>query len=155
MDLMTGPCSVWLAIKCILGSQTPDLCKNVIFKNQLLFNFDSSKNRITIQCFLSGACTDHRTGSGCPTLAVSAAVYWLYYATLFSGASRLCWHLDDEEKDCFLKLKRSWFLNMIFLQRSGVCDPHMHFIDNQRTQNHVQGSINQFQCIGTVPDTVI
>ena len=44
---------------------------------------------------------------------------------------------------------------MIFLQRSGVCDPHMHFIDNQRTQNHVQGSINQFQCNGAVPDTII
>ena len=70
-------CVFWLSIKCIVGSKTPDLCKNIIFKNQLLFNFNSSKNRITINCFLSGACTDHRTWSSCPTLAVSAAVYWL------------------------------------------------------------------------------
>ena len=52
MDPMAGLCSVWLAIKCILGSQTPDLCKNIIFKNQLLFNFDSSVNRFTIHNFL-------------------------------------------------------------------------------------------------------
>ena len=45
-----GLCSVWLSIKCIMGSQTPDLCKNIIFENQLLFNIDSYMNRVTIHC---------------------------------------------------------------------------------------------------------
>ena len=46
----TGLCSVWLSIKCIMGSQTPDLCKNNIFENQLLFNIDWYENRVTIHC---------------------------------------------------------------------------------------------------------
>ena len=52
-------------------------------------------------------------------------------------------------------LKRSWFSNMIFLQRSGVCDPIMHFIDNQTLHNPVLGPNNQFSCIETIPDSVM
>ena len=52
-------------------------------------------------------------------------------------------------------LKRSWFSNMIFLQRSGVCDPIMHFIDNQTLHNPVLGPNNQFLCIETIPDSVM
>ena len=44
---------------------------------------------------------------------------------------------------------------MIFLQRSGVCDPIMHFIDNQTLHNPVLGPNNQFLCIGTIPDSVM
>ena len=69
--------------------------------------------------------------------------------------SGLCQHWDYGEKDCSLKLKRSWFTNMIFLQRSGVCDPIMHFIDNQTLQSPVLGPNNQFLCIETIPDSVM
>ena len=52
-------------------------------------------------------------------------------------------------------LKRSWFSNMIFLQRAGVCDSSMHFIDNQTLHNPVLGPNNQFLCIETIPDSVM
>ena len=52
-------------------------------------------------------------------------------------------------------LKRSWFSNMIFLQRSGVCDPIMHFIDNPMLHNFVLGASNQLICIETIPDSVM
>ena len=52
-------------------------------------------------------------------------------------------------------LKRSWFSNMIFLQRSGVCDPIMHFIDNQTLHNPGRGPNNEFSCIETIPDSVM
>ena len=44
---------------------------------------------------------------------------------------------------------------MIFLQRSVVCDPIMHFIDNQTLHNPVLGPNNQFSCIETIPDSVM
>ena len=40
-------------------------------------------------------------------------------------------------------LKRSWFSNMIFLQRSGVCDPVMYLIDIPRLHKPVLGPNNQ------------
>ena len=70
-------------------------------------------------------------------------------------ASELCRQWDYGERDGSLKLMRSWFSNMIFLQRSGVCDPIMHFIDNQTLHNPVLGPNNQFLCIETIPDSVM
>ena len=71
-------CVFWLSLKMHIGvKNTRSLQKYHIQKSTSLQLLDSSKNRITIHCFLSGAHTDHRTWSGCPTLAVSAAVYWL------------------------------------------------------------------------------
>ena len=46
----TGLCSVWLSIECIMGSQTPDLCRNIIFENQLLFNFNEPSLSPLSQC---------------------------------------------------------------------------------------------------------
>ena len=52
-------------------------------------------------------------------------------------------------------LKKRWFSNMIFLQRSGVCVPIKHFIDNQTLHNPVLGLNNQLSCIEPIPDSVM
>ena len=44
---------------------------------------------------------------------------------------------------------------MTFLQRSGVYDPIMHFIDNQTLHNPVLGPNNHLSCIETIPDSVM
>ena len=151
MDPMTGLCSVWLAIKGILRSQTPDLCKNIIFKNQLLFT-------------LIHLWTDSQSTVFCQVPILSAAWYrqqFFGFSTKLKTkvcsqkASGLCRHWDYGEKDGSLKLKRSWFSNMIFLQKSGVCDPIMHFIENQTLHNPGLGPNNQLSGVETIPDSVM
>ena len=55
----------------------------------------------------------------------------------------------------FIEVEKKFISECAILQRSGDCDPNMHFIDNQMIQNPVLGPINQFKCIGTVPDSGI